>query len=64
MTVRELNGRQLAELKQRMVSDEIIESEGRTPTWGELAEADSTVTDEAVFAEYEGTDFVPEDFSG
>lgn len=64
MTVRELNGRQLAALKQRMVSDEIAESEGRAPTWGELAEADAVVKDEAVFAKYEGTYFSPEDFPG
>ena len=61
MTVRELNRDQLTELKGRMVSDEIYESEGRTPSWGELAEAES-VPDERVFEKYEGTEFAPGDF--
>ena len=61
MDVRQLNRDQLTELKQRMVSDEIYESEGRTPSYGELAEAGS-VPDEKVFEKYEGIDFVPGDF--
>ena len=61
MTVRQLNRDQLTELKQRMVSDEIYESEGRTPSYGELAEAES-VPDEKVFERYEGTKFSPDDF--
>ena len=61
MTVRQLNRDQLTELKQRMVSDEIYESEGRTPSYGELAEAES-VPDEKVFERYEGTKFSSSDF--
>ena len=61
MTVRELNRDQLAELKQRMVNDEIYESEGRTPSYGELAEAES-VPDEKVFEKYEGVEFSDDDF--
>ena len=44
-----------------MVSDEIYESEGRTPSYGELAEAES-VPDEKVFEKYEGTKFSSDDF--
>lgn len=61
MTVRQLNRDQLTELKQRMVNDEIYESEGRTPSYGELAEAES-VPDEKVFEKYEGVEFSNDDF--
>ena len=52
MTVHELTSDQIIELKQRMVSDEIYESEGRTPSYGELTDAES-IPDEKVFKKYE-----------
>lgn len=61
MTVRQLNRDQLTELKERMVSDEIYETEGRSASYGELADAES-IPDEKVFEKYEGTEFVPDDF--
>lgn len=61
MTVRQLNRDQLTELKQRMVSDEIYDTEGRTASYGELAEAES-VPDEKVFERYEGIRFSNDDF--
>lgn len=61
MMVSELSRDQLTELKQRMVSDEIYESEGRTPSYGELSEAES-VPDEKVFEKYEGVEFSNDDF--
>lgn len=61
MTVSELSRDQLTELKQRMVSDEIYESEGRTPSYGELSEAES-VPDEKVFEKYEEVEFSNDDF--
>ena len=61
MTVRELNRDQLTELKQRMVDDEINEAEGRSASYGELADAES-IPDEKVFEKYDGIDFVPGDF--
>ena len=61
MTVRQLNRDQLTELKQGMISDEIYDTEGRTASYGELAEAES-VPDEKVFEKYEGTEFVNDDF--
>lgn len=61
MTVRELNRDQLTELKQRMVDDEINETEGRSASYGELAEAGS-VPDEKVFEQYEGIEFSNDDF--
>ena len=61
MTVRELNRDQLTELKQRMVDDEINETEGRSASYGELADAES-IPDEKVFEHYAGTEFVEDDF--
>ena len=61
MTVRELSRDQLTELKQRMVDDEIYEKEGRSASYGELANAES-VPDERVFEMYEGTEFGSGDF--
>ena len=61
MTVRQLNRDQLTELKLMMVSDEIFERKGRTPSYGELAEAES-VPDEKVFEKYEGVEFSNDDF--
>ena len=65
MTVRQLNRDQLTELKLMMVSDEIFERKGRTPSYGELAEAEAeaeSVPDEKVFEKYEGTKFSSDDF--
>lgn len=57
----ELNYDQLTELKQRMVDDEISETEGRSASYGELANAEST-PDEKMFKRYDGVEFVEEDF--
>lgn len=61
MSVEELNRDQLIQLKQNMLMERMDE-EGETPSWGELAEADSLITDEEVQQEYAGTDFVTDDF--
>ena len=61
MTVHELTIDQLTELKERMIDDEIYEKEGRSASYGELAEAES-VPDEKVFEKYAETEFVEEDF--
>lgn len=62
MDVRQLNRDQLTELKERMVSDEIYESEGRCASCGELADAGKSVPDEKVFERYAETEFVNDDF--
>lgn len=62
MTVKELSRDQLSELKQRYLDDKIQQEEGRTPYMGELANADELVSDEAVFAAYEGVVFSCDDF--
>ena len=56
MNVRELNREQLTILKGRYLSkDEYI-------SYGELLEADNLVSDETIFDELEGINFVEEDF--
>lgn len=61
MSVEELNRDQLIQLKQNMLMERMDE-EGETPSWGELAEVDSLITDEEVQQEYAGTEFVTADF--
>ena len=61
MTVHELNHDQLVSLKQQMVSDRCYER-GEDASYGELADADETISDAEVFAEFDGTNFVEEDF--
>ena len=59
--VRDLSRDQLSELKQSFLFDRVVEN-GDAPSYGELADADETISDEAVFAAYEGTVFSPDDF--
>ena len=61
MSVEELNREQLTQLKQNMLMER-MDAEGETPSWGELAEVDSLITDEEVQQEYAGTEFVTADF--
>ena len=61
MTVKQLNRDQLTELKKRMIDDEISETEGRSASYGELANAES-IPDEKVFERYDGIEFVEEAF--
>ena len=56
MTVHELTREQLIELKQHMLCEQ------GTPSYGELADADELISDEAVFAEFDVTDFTEDDF--
>ena len=56
MNVKELNREQLIILKGRYLSkDEDV-------SYGELLEADNLVSDETIFEEFEGINFVEEDF--
>jgi len=56
MNVKELNREQLIILKGRYLDkDEDI-------SYGELAAADELVLDETIFEEYDGVEFVEEDF--
>lgn len=53
MTVCELNRDQLIELKAQMLHN---------PSWGELADADELVSDDAVYSEFDGIAFTEDDF--
>lgn len=56
MTVKELNREQLTILKGHYLSKD------GDISYGELFEADDLVSDETIFKEFEGFDFVEEDF--
>lgn len=70
MTVHELNRDQLIQLKQNylcQLADEGCYAEVRgvdydCPSYGDLMLADEIVPDEFIFAEYNMTNFVEEDF--
>nr|DAD87552.1 MAG TPA: hypothetical protein [Siphoviridae sp. ctAUQ2] len=61
MTVQELNRDQLVEIKQSMLLER-MDAEGDWPSWGEMADADSLISDEDVFEEYANTEFTEDDF--
>lgn len=58
MTVYDLNRDQLQELKQRYYA----EKTGEDLSYDEIYRIDDLVSDEEVYDEYSGTDFVPDDF--
>ena len=60
-TVKELTRDQLVELKQNYLTQKMDEK-GESPSYGELAEADQTITDDEIFSEYDGTMFSEDDF--
>jgi len=56
MKVTELSRDQLISLKCRYIMAD------HWPSWGELAAADELVSDEEIFREFSGVEFVEEDF--
>ena len=62
MSVYELNRDQMVTLKQRYLDNHLIEVENRTASWGELAMADSIISDDDIYNNYGCYDFVEEDF--
>lgn len=62
MTVQDLNRDQLVELKQDFLDECLQASENRSPSYEELADADTIVPDDVVFAAYEGCEFSNDDF--
>jgi len=58
MSFDELNAGQRTELKQALLM-----KRNESCFWGELAEADSLVTDDELRGEFGGVDFSPDDFS-
>lgn len=63
MKVTELSREQLAELKQNYLCEICDRRTDETPSYGELAAADATVTDEEVFRYYAGVEFTADDFT-
>jgi len=61
MTLYDLNEDQRLELKQSHLTKKMDER-GESPSYGELAEADSLVSDSELEKEYGGTEFSPDDF--
>lgn len=61
MNVQELNRDQLIQLKQEMLMER-MDAEGDWPSWGELADADSLISDEDVQSQFAGTVFTTGDF--
>ena len=62
MTLKDLNKDQRKQLKARLLDDELMEVEGRTASYGEIANADEIVSDEKLEEAYCATSFVPDDF--
>ncbi len=62
MKLKDLNDDQRLQLKQDLLSRRMDEK-GESPSYGELADADTLVTDEELEAEFGDTEFVPDDFS-
>ena len=71
MDVKDLSRDQLVTLKQSYMTQladegvfsEIMNTDYDEPSWYDLANADKIVSDEVIFNNYEGIDFVPEDFA-
>ncbi len=62
LTVYDLNLDQMLELKQTYLMQMFDETEGRSPSWDELARADEIVDDSLIFDAYAGTVFSNDDF--
>lgn len=70
MNVRELNREQLKEMKERYMIQladegnfaEMFGVDYDSPSWGDMVNADELVPDEVVFRQWDGVDFVDDDF--
>ncbi len=62
MKLKDLNDDQRLQLKQELLRRR-LEEKGEGISYGELADADTLVTDEELEAEFGDTEFVPDDFS-
>ena len=62
MTLKELNADQRRQLKEELLRRR-LEEKGEGISYGELADADTLVSDAELEAEFGDTEFVPDDFS-
>lgn len=63
MRFRDLTKDQRTEAKQRLLCERLEESENRTPSYGELAGVDESISDKEAEEAYAGTEFTSDDFS-
>ena len=61
-TVYDLSPDELNELKQNYLTNSLLETEDKTPSYGELANAAESVPDWIIFDNYAGIGFVDDDF--
>lgn len=61
MTVHELNREQLHQLKQHMLMER-MDTEGDCPSWKNIADVDSIISDKDVQREFAGIFFTTDDF--
>ena len=70
MDVKELSNEQIVELKQHYLTElanegsfaEVLDVDYDCPSYWDLANADDIVPDDVIFRNYEGVDFVNDDF--
>lgn len=62
MTICELSTEQMTELKQTYLDNHLLETENRTASYNELANANELVPDWIIFDAYQGTYFTNDDF--
>ena len=63
MTLKDLNKDQRRQLKARLLDEELMEVEGRTASYGEIANADEIVSEGRLEEAYGATSFVPDGFT-
>lgn len=63
MTVRELTDDQMDELKQNYLTQHMLETEDRIPSYDELSNAAEIVPDWIIFDVYDATVFSNDDFT-
>ena len=64
LTISDLSAEQIADLKAAYLDRHVMETEGRSASYGELASASEIVPDWIIYDAYAGTIFSPDDFAG
>ena len=62
MTIYDLNREQIIQVKQDYLAEHLYEVEGRSPSYGELADVDTIVPDWVILEAYAYYDFSDDDF--
>ena len=61
MTLKDINKDQRRQLKARLLDEELMKVEGRTASYGEIANADEIVSDAEIFCEAASKGGQPDD---